>query len=124
MSTLQPKFEAEHARLVQQARTIEDKKKYAPVNCYRSNRNTCCSLVEAVSMCLDPMCLGHSTTLQQEFVTCRQLMDFRDRLEEITVDEMLEKYPVLAQEIKDEIEAGIWYPTDAGFKIPEKALAK
>ena len=34
------------------------------------------------------------------------------------MDEVLEQYPQLAQEIKDEIEAGIWHPTDAGYKIP------
>jgi DNA-binding transcriptional MocR family regulator len=30
---------------------------------------------------------------------------------------MLEKYPQLAKEIKEEIEAGVWEPTDAGYKI-------
>lgn len=56
--------------------------------------------------------------------TEKQLADFEERLEEITVDEMLEKYPKLAQEIKEEIEAGVWEPTDAGYKIPADALAK
>lgn len=40
------------------------------------------------------------------------------------MNEVLEKYPQLAQEIKDEIEAGIWHPTDAGYKIPDTAVAK
>lgn len=48
----------------------------------------------------------------------KELEATRDRLDEITVDEMLEMYPELAQEIKDEIEAGHWEPTDAGFKLP------
>lgn len=44
-------------------------------------------------------------------------------MEDITVHEILERYPDLAQEIKEEIEAGILEPTDAGFKISEhKAL--
>jgi hypothetical protein len=47
----------------------------------------------------------------------RQLAEFEERLEEITVDEMLERYPQLAQEIKDEVEAGVWHPTDAGYKV-------
>lgn len=45
-------------------------------------------------------------------------------MEEITVDEMLEKYPQLAQEIKDEIEAGIWHPTDAGYKVGQSEVEK
>jgi len=48
---------------------------------------------------------------------CRQLADLEERLDEITVDEMLELYPQLAQEIKDEIEAGEYSKTDAGHKI-------
>lgn len=55
---------------------------------------------------------------------CRALADYEERLDDITVDEMLEQYPQLAQEIKDEIEAGVWEPTDAGYKIgQEKADA-
>eukprot|EP00892_Ulva_mutabilis_P011010 jgi/Ulvmu1/8281/UM041_0093.1 len=48
----------------------------------------------------------------------RQLADLEERLDEITVDEMLELYPQLAQEIKDEIEAGDYSKTDAGHKLP------
>ena len=39
------------------------------------------------------------------------------------MDEMLEKYPQLAQEIKDEIEAGVWEPTNAGYKIGQSEVA-
>lgn len=46
----------------------------------------------------------------------RNLAEIEERLDDMTVDEMLEKYPVLAQEIKDEIEAGNYERTDAGFK--------
>jgi hypothetical protein len=54
---------------------------------------------------------------------CRWLEDLEDSMEDITVHEILERYPDLAQEIKEEIEAGILEPTDAGFKISEhKAL--
>lgn len=49
--------------------------------------------------------------------SCRQLADLEERLDEITVDEMLELYPQLAQEIKDEIEAGDYSKTDAGHKV-------
>lgn len=50
-------------------------------------------------------------------VVCRQLADLEERLDEVTVDEMLELYPDLAQEIKDEIEAGDYSKTDAGHKV-------
>jgi hypothetical protein len=60
---------------------------------------------------------------QHTALYCRYLDDFEDRLTEVTVDEMLEKYPVIAQEIKDEIEAGIWHQTEAGFKPNADALA-
>ena len=53
----------------------------------------------------------------------RELAEFEERLEEITVNEMLERHPDLAQEIKDEIEAGVWHPTDAGYKIESSALS-
>lgn len=49
--------------------------------------------------------------------TCRQLAELEERLDDVTVDEMLELYPDLAQEIKDEIEAGDYSKTNAGHKL-------
>ena len=37
---------------------------------------------------------------------CRSLMEQEERLDDLTIDEALAMYPKLAQEIKDEIEAG------------------
>ena len=37
---------------------------------------------------------------------CRSLMEQEERLDDLTVDEALDMYPKLAQEIKDEIEGG------------------
>lgn len=47
----------------------------------------------------------------------RQLAELEERLDDVTVDEMLELYPDLAQEIKDEIEAGDYSKTNAGHKL-------
>jgi hypothetical protein len=47
----------------------------------------------------------------------RSLAEIEERLDDMTVNELLEKYPVLAQEIKDEIEAGNFDRTNAGFKV-------
>jgi hypothetical protein len=52
-------------------------------------------------------------------IKCRRLDDLEESLSDMTVHDMLERYPVLAQEIKDEIEAGIWHPTDSGYKISD-----
>jgi hypothetical protein len=39
---------------------------------------------------------------------CRALLEQEERLDDMTVDEALAAYPTLAQEIKNEIEAGEW----------------
>lgn len=47
----------------------------------------------------------------------RSLMEQEERLDDLTVDEALTMYPKLAQEIKDEIEAGEYDRTNAGHKL-------
>lgn len=47
----------------------------------------------------------------------RSLMEQEERLDDLTVDEALAMYPKLAQEIKDEIEAGEYDRTNAGHKL-------
>jgi hypothetical protein len=52
---------------------------------------------------------------------CRTLQETEERLDDLTVDEVLELYPKLAQEIKDEIEAGEYDRTNAGHKLEPAA---
>lgn len=47
----------------------------------------------------------------------RSLLEQEERLDDLTVDEALALHPKLAQEIKDEIEAGEYDRTNAGHKL-------
>jgi DNA primase large subunit len=64
-----------------------------------------------------------SLSALNQLIAYRELAEIEERLEEITVDEMLEKYPELAQEIKEEIEAGNWEKTDAGHNLSSEVTA-